>query len=226
MKTSINFQSAANDYLFLLDQGYPQKSILKLVGDRYKLSGGERSMLYRGISKKLENNGRKGKIHNGSIAENKLFIDAFNQLITIASYLNGSMVFISTDGFLRDASEIHGKLFRKNLLKRSVELVIEFIKYSSPGSVEFVVDEQISKHQMIFDSIIDFNNSSEIKCSVELTDKADRYLIQRPVGLIATSDSQIIDKSELPVFDLAWNTLHYFYKPKIFKIKPLLRPEN
>jgi hypothetical protein len=221
MKTSTNFQLAANDYLLFLDRGYPQKSILKLVGDRYKLSGVERSMLYRGIAKTEENIQRRDKIFTGSLSGGRLIVDAFNQLITVASYLNGSMVFISTDGFLRDASEIHGKLFRKDLLQKSLGLAFGFLNFSKPASVEFVVDQQLSKHQMIIESIGILNVSSVIKCSVEPTDKADNHLFRAKSGLIATSDSQIINKTDLKVFDLARFTLKHFYHPDFFEIKPL-----
>ena len=42
------FADAAADYLFLLEHRYPQAAVLKLTGDRYKLSSLERSVLYRG----------------------------------------------------------------------------------------------------------------------------------------------------------------------------------
>jgi len=153
-------------------------------------------------------------------------VDAFNQLITIASYLNGSMVFISTDGFLRDASEIHGKLFRKDLLQKSLDLVFRCLKSLEFDSVEFVVDEQLMKRQMIVDSIGGIADSSELIYSAVLTDKADSFLIGCTSGLIATSDSQIIDKSNLNVFDLARFVLYHFYNPDFFEIKPLLPREK
>ena len=46
-------KDAARDYRFLLNRSYPQKASIKLVGDRYQLSGQERSVLYRGVSDRI-----------------------------------------------------------------------------------------------------------------------------------------------------------------------------
>ena len=62
MQISPEFKSAYNDYLDLLTKKYPQKAILKLVGDRYKLNGSERTMLYRGVCTREGINIRKKKM--------------------------------------------------------------------------------------------------------------------------------------------------------------------
>ncbi|HHN48821.1 MAG TPA: DUF434 domain-containing protein, partial [Bacteroidales bacterium] len=42
MKTlSDNFLQSAADYLYFLNRNYPQKALIKLIGDRYQLSGTE-----------------------------------------------------------------------------------------------------------------------------------------------------------------------------------------
>ncbi len=51
MKISENFIQAIRDYNDLLNKDYPEKGIKKFVGDRYSLSGMERSVLYRGVQK-------------------------------------------------------------------------------------------------------------------------------------------------------------------------------
>lgn len=40
---------AAADYRWLLDRSYPDQPAIKLVGDRYQLTGVERAMLFRGV---------------------------------------------------------------------------------------------------------------------------------------------------------------------------------
>ena len=64
MEISKVFTAAVADYQFLLDQKYPQKSVLKLVGDRYALSAIERSILYRGISARNDAEFRRSKLDN------------------------------------------------------------------------------------------------------------------------------------------------------------------
>jgi hypothetical protein len=42
------FTSACRDYFYLIDKNYPERGSLKIVGDRYRLSGDQRTILYRG----------------------------------------------------------------------------------------------------------------------------------------------------------------------------------
>ena len=60
-----NFRKGALDYFYLQERKYPQKGTLKLVGDRYKLSGDQRTVLYRGISSTKCSNNRKIRLVTG-----------------------------------------------------------------------------------------------------------------------------------------------------------------
>ena len=103
---SKGFQEAIVDYTYLIEKNYPRKTILKMVGDRYQLRSAERSMLYRGVCSRDESLNRKNK-KLAALPENAvLHIDGYNVIRTIGSYLSGKQVFISVDGFLRDAAEI------------------------------------------------------------------------------------------------------------------------
>ena len=99
------FKYAIRDYLYLLEKNYPQKGIIKLIGDRYALSGTERTMLYRGIATRENCLARKQKLALvKELKKASLYIDGYNVMITIGSYLNGNTVYISNDHILRDAS--------------------------------------------------------------------------------------------------------------------------
>jgi hypothetical protein len=42
------FINACHDYYYLLNRHFPERGVLKLVGDRYRLDGDQRTVLYRG----------------------------------------------------------------------------------------------------------------------------------------------------------------------------------
>ena len=93
---SKNFGNAVKDYYYLLGRDYPQKATIKLIGDRYRLTGIERSVLLRGIVKKEIAFERKKKILKElTISNRQLIIDCYNVLITINTYLNGNFIYIS-----------------------------------------------------------------------------------------------------------------------------------
>ncbi len=99
IELSKTFSEAASDYLFLLEKQYPKKSILKLVGDKYQLTGEERSVLFRGIHQPELCELRKNKLVTTLESSKPLFVDGYNVIRTIGSYLLGKTVFYSTDEF-------------------------------------------------------------------------------------------------------------------------------
>ncbi len=218
MQLSTDFSSAIFDYYSLLQKKYPQKSILKIVGDRYRLSRDERNMLYRGVSVASENIFRKDKIVNELPTGSTLIVDGLNQILTVSSYLNGNAVFISTDGILRDASEIHGKIFRTDLLDRSISLIFNFIQPLKLRQLIFYIDQQMSHHQKIKEMLSGRISESQIIIS----DQVDKSLANIASGIIGTSDSQIIKKTKLKIFDLSLQTLKFHFKPNFLDLHHLL----
>lgn len=215
---SDNLLSGIEDYYLLLSKKYPQKTILKLVGDRYKLSRTERSILYRGISIENENISTRDKLIQELPTHSVLVVDGLNQLLTIASYLNGNIVFISTDEILRDASEMHGKAFRTDLLERSIELIDGYCKSRNLKQLLFYIDQQVNGYEKI--KILLSKRIPESQ--IIISDQVDKMLINFTTGIIATSDSQIIDRTSLKVFDLAYHTLKFHFHPNFLDLQSLV----
>jgi hypothetical protein len=220
---SEDFPNAVKDYESFLSKNYPQKTVLKLVGDRYKLTGTERAMLYRGITTQDKAEMRHGKLIEESELKNEtLHIDAFNQLLTIGSYLHGRVVFISNDGFLRDASAAHGKAIETLLPFRAVEIVIGYVAKTEISGVKLYFDSQVTGFEIFCEklekSLPDFVLQPEIIVSANV----DKNLINQTEGIICSSDSIIIELTQLKVFDLAKATLEYNFWPKFFDLNALL----
>lgn len=218
-----SFQEAAQDYIFLLEKKYPQKLILKLIGDRYALSGTQRSMLYRGLFTASSSGLRiEKKITEDQIKNLPLHIDGFNVLITVGSYLNGNTIFISTDHFLRDASEIHGKAFRSNLLDKSLLLIIDYLKKISVGSVYFYLDKPVTYSKTLCKKINAVMKHYQIEGEAVIKDSPDYCLRNTENSVIATSDSTVITNSKSPVFDLAFHTVSYNFQPDFIDLNKII----
>lgn len=225
MVSSEGFEYAVRDYYDMLNKKYPQKAILKLVGDRYKLSRTERSMLYRGVSAKEGNKFRSEKlIPEELVKDHDLFVDGLNQILTVAAYLNGNVVFISSDGFLRDASEIHGKIFRSALLSRTVKLICEYCRTLHLKQLIFYVDEQVNGAERIKNLLLKKTHELKINFKIVMSYRVDKELKSLTNGIIATSDSQVIQKSISNIFDLALQTLKFHFNPEIIDLNTLLLP--
>ncbi|MBI9037001.1 MAG: DUF434 domain-containing protein [Bacteroidales bacterium] len=214
-----NFQNAINDYQYLLDKKYPQKAIIKIICDRYSLSSVERTILFRGIApQKIAINRQKKIIDIEDVKNNTLYVDAYNVLITISSYLFGNVVFVGNDNFLRDASEIHGKAFRDNFFQKSIGLIIDYLKILKPKKTIFYLDNPVSLSGELSSFLNEVLAKNNISGSAETVHSPDYHLINLNKGICATSDSVVIDKSGVKIFDLARNTLVFHFKPAFLSL--------
>ena len=212
MDLSPQFISAANDYLYLLEKKYPQKAIIKLIGDRYSLSGLERTMIYRGLTSSENKTYRSALLlQERDIKAKSLHIDGYNVLITIGSYLNGSLVFVSNDNYLRDASEVHGKVFRDSLYERGIQLLIEYLIVKQVYSVQFYFDEPVSQSGILASKVKSSLDTSGLRGTAQTVISPDYILKNLDNGIVCSSDSNIIDMSERKLFDLARQSLLYHF---------------
>lgn len=200
------FKAAQKDYYDLLNKDYPEKETLKLVGDRYRLTGLQRTLLYRGITSGQNATQRKLKITT-DMAGRELFIDGYNVLFTIMNYLLGKTLFIANDGLLRDCGEQYGKIEKEEFFNRAVNLLFQFLGTGKPLKINIFLDSPVSNSDTHKQYIGKQINESGIRGEVHRVPQADDILKEQKDKLIATSDSQIIDAVSGPVIDLPRLTL-------------------
>lgn len=222
MRPGANFLKALTDYLYLLDRRYPQKSILKLVGDHYALTAEERALLFRGSAKRqfleLRDKKKIDQLPDNSI----LTVDGFNVFRTVGSYLNGNFVFEGMDGFLRDASELHRQKLSWEVLERAADLIVSFLKHKKCKQVNFFFDAPISHSGDLAHHLVQTMENSSLTGGAETVFSPDHILKKTKTGIICTSDSNVIDQSKVPVFDLSKGVLEHHFNPNIFSLKSYL----
>jgi hypothetical protein len=215
---SEHFPKAVSDYLYLQERNYPQKTSIKLVGDRYQLSGIERSMLYRGVvtsgQKRLRQNKKLDQLPDKPV----LHIDGYNVIRTIGSYLLGKVVYISMDGFIRDASEMHRSTLKKQVLDRSLLLLMDFLKDVKPVGITIYFDEPVSKSGELVSGINILLRKNRLNGKAITAQSPDYYLKQTDSGIVCTADSAIIDHCKTRVFDLPGEILNLNFQTHFINI--------
>lgn len=219
-----SFIEAISDYLYLLEHNYSQKSILKLVGDRYQLKGQERSMLFRGVQTNTECESRKEKQLIKPEKKDKLYIDGYNIIRTIGSYLLGKTLFISMDGFLRDASEMHRATLNNKTLKQTLKLIFEYFDHLETEHVEVFLDQPISKSGELASELNKRFSLIDLDGLATTVHSPDYHLKQIHDGIVCTADSNIIDSSKVKVFDLAKATLDFNFHPEFIDLTKFTEP--
>lgn len=216
------FKNALTDYYYLLNKNYPEKETLKLVGDHFRLTGPQRTVLFRGITSKKNASIRKSKrIPIEDLKGKELYIDGYNFLFTIMNYLLGKMVFIGNDGILRDSGGTYGKIEKEEIFCKAVNTLMGFLQKKNIENVTIYLDEPVSNSQSHVMQIEKKIQEVKIKGEVHLLHSVDHRLKQIKDGVIATSDSEIIDQTPGKVIDLARTVMEAAYEITILDLESL-----
>lgn len=216
-----DFRQALDDYFLLMNNGYPEKGSLKLVGDRYRLSTDLRMVLYRGVCPGIKADDRKQRITNspGDI----LIIDGYNVLFTLLNYRLGRFVFISNDGICRDAGSLFGKIPEESLFNDCTSILFEYLLNLRTTTIIIYLDSPVSlskKHRRL---LINMAAQQLRDMEVILAKSADDSLLSHTFGVLATSDSAVIDNSENPILDIPKIIIEKKYHYSLTNLGTLLK---
>jgi hypothetical protein len=199
---SEDLQDAAIDFHYLLNRGYPRKTCLELIGNRYTLSFDQRHILHRGIFSDPDAKARKGKrVSFQSLRNRKVAIDGHNVLITVEAALAGRPLVSSNDGFVRDISGLSGNFRKTRLTDEAISLLLEVLKRARPLYSFFLFDAPISKSGLLAFEVRKRLKKKGLQGEALAIHVPEKVLFEFS-GIVATSDTVIIDRSEA-VFDLA-----------------------
>jgi len=199
---SKNLQKAAEDFRHLLNRGYPRKVTLELVGNRYGLTFGERHLLHRGVFSWTDSQARrKKKITIQEVRNKDLAIDGHNVLITAEAGLSGRPLILGDDGFIRDISGLSGSFKKTETTEKVIQLIIHVLKNIKPQQTLFLFDAPISMSGKLAQEVRSLLKRENLSGDAIAVKVPEKILIGFP-GVIATSDTAIIDRSK-KILDLA-----------------------
>ena len=218
-----NLPKAAEDFRYLLNRGYPRKTTLELVGNRYGLTSDERHLLHRGVFSSSDSQARqKKKISIQEVRNKDLAIDGHNVLITIEAGLSRRPLILGDDGFIRDVSGLSGSFKKTESTEKAIRFIIHAIKIIKPRQTHFLFDAPISMSGELAQEVRSQLKGENLLGEAMAVKVPEKILIGFP-GIIATSDTAIIDQSK-KVLDLAGYIITKRIGSKSllrWKIKPL-----
>ena len=150
-------------------------------------------------------------------------MDGYNVLYTVANYLQGRPLFISNDGYLRDAGELHGRHPDRGRLDKSISTVLAFLRRLAPRKVMIYLDSPVAHSGEIAAELRNAILAYGLVGSASTARSADAALRAASTGVISSSDSAVIDRAMVPVFDLARHVLFRSYGLKPIRLDRVLR---
>lgn len=136
---------AAEDFFFLQNRGYPRRSALEWVGNRYRLDHLERQLLHRGVFGQGDALRRLARRSWGIVWPKEwLVVDGHNVQITVESALLGRPVLKANDGALRDLAGQSANFRLTEASSLAIDLVFRFLEEFRPAQALFLFDAPIS----------------------------------------------------------------------------------
>jgi hypothetical protein len=195
-------QEAAADFRFLLSRGYPRKSALALVGNRYGLDEIARRLLHRGVFAPALAAARRAKLRRlRDLPGRPLGLDGHNVLITLECAERNLPLVAADDGFIRDVGEVSRAFRVSPAADRVLARVADYLADHTTGPLEVFYDAPLSRSGELARRTREIFSSRRIAVQTQAVPVPERVLSGFP-GAIVTSDTALIDAHET-VVDLA-----------------------
>lgn len=177
---------AAQDVCYLINAGYDLKQASTFVGNHYCLSERQRLAIVRSVATKEQIENRKAK-EVFDFQDQDIWIDGFNQIITLEVLLNHSPLFLGMDEVIRDLASLRGNYRIIPQTQQAIAILLEKVYAHHPGTIHILLDAPVS-------------NSGRLKSKIHEVDPLVDVQIIQHVDLIlyekanvVTSDSIILD---------------------------------
>jgi hypothetical protein len=189
-----SLRAAVDDLAWLLGRGYASTSSLKLVGDRWSLTGRQRMAVLRSSCSDAARDRRlRHRIVADALRGQMLVLDGFNVLTTIEAALGGAPILRGRDGVDRDLAGVHGTYRRVEETLPAVRLVGAHLEALGVARGLWLLDRPVSNSGRLRGLILDEATEHGWGWEVELANNPDALLIAS-TEVVASADSVVLDR--------------------------------
>ena len=186
----VKLSSCAQDIVYLLDRGYPYKTVIAFVGNRHRLTERQRTALMRMCASHDMLKERREKQLDTLEKGCTVNIDAFNAVVLMETALCGSMLLKGMDGCYRDLSGLAGTYAVIDTTAQGVGIIIEALKKHEVSKAVFWIDAPVSNSGRLLKVIADKAEEMSFDIDIHMVKDADEEL--KKLGHVISGDSEII----------------------------------
>lgn len=200
-KWIIILRQAVRDLSILLSRGYSEDASLKLVGDRYRLHKRQRQALMRAAcADEAIMRRQRNLLDQDMLAQEEIWIDTYNLLITIESLLSDGIILYCRDGCYRDLASVHGTYRKVEETIPAIHLIGQTLAALEVGMVKWHLDSPVSNSGRLKGILLEEAQKHNWNWEAELHNNPDKVLVEAG-KVVVSSDSWVIDHA------LAWFNL-------------------
>lgn len=186
-------QAASSDVCHLLDRGYGLSPTLTFVANHYQLSVRQRLAIMRSVCSTKQREQRKRKIVGPAVLKGQtVWIDGFNQIITLEVMACRSPLFLGMDGAVRDLAALRGTYRLIPETAWALRTLLRFLKSVDVGAAVILLDAPVSNSGRLRQAIFKANAAFGLNLAVPLIRGVDAELSGH--NAVMTADSAVLDR--------------------------------
>ncbi|MGN0193713.1 MAG: DUF434 domain-containing protein [Pseudoramibacter sp.] len=188
-------KEAAADCRHLLNRGYAMTQTLTFVGNHYQLSKRQRLAIMRSVTSSAKQRARiRKQLAPEDLAGKTLWIDGFNQIITLEVMACRAPLFLGMDGAVRDLAALRGTYRLIPETDFAIRTLFRFLKSVHPAGAVVLLDAPMSNSGRLREAMIKANATYRLPLAVPLIRGVDAELAAH--SAVLTADSGILDRCE------------------------------
>jgi len=185
-------KKAQQDILYLIERGYPIKSVSVFVGNHYLLSERQRLALVRATATQEIIVLRQSKQLDKNQLNGRVAIDGLNTVITLEVALSKGILVKCMDGTIRDLAGLRGTYRLIDETRKAIQLIGEHLSGLNIQEAAFYLDAPVSNTGRLKTLIYEVLDGYPYKVNVEIANNVD--VILEGSDQVITSDAIILNK--------------------------------
>ena len=183
---------ASEHVRYLINEGYDLKQAATFVGNHFLLSERQRLAVMRSLATQEQLENRESKRIDGKrLADQEVWIDGFNTIITLEVLLCDSVLLECMDGTVRDLAALRGtyRIIPETL--GAVQMLFNALQEKAVRSATLLLDAPVSNSGRLKTLIAETGENYPFSLDIQVIKDVDRDLYNREN--VITSDSIILD---------------------------------
>lgn len=183
---------ASEQVCYLLNEGYDLKQASTFVGNHFLLSERQRLAIVRSVASRKQVFQREcRKEHVSDLAEQTVWIDGFNQIITLEVMLSQGILLQCMDGSTRDLAALRGTYRIIPETDQAIRMMLEVLRDAGAENAVILLDEPVSNSGRLKVLISEVSDHYPVKPDIRIQRDVDKALYDKEH--VITSDSVILD---------------------------------
>lgn len=185
-------KTASRHICYLINEGYDLKSASTFVGNHFLLSERKRLAIARSVAASQQIRERTEKRKDiADLRDQTVWIDGFNEIITLEVLFSHSILFHCMDRTIRDLAALRGTYRMIPETDQAIRIMLKILqKFGASGAI-ILLDEPVSNSGRLKTRIAEIGEEYPLYLDIQILRDVDKTLYDKE--FVITSDSVILD---------------------------------